>query len=865
MSYLSALSQKVAILTDTVNNFIKKIKKTDEFNQQTELDAASKIRVYINGESQYVTIQQIVDSAVLSKSDVGINGIVSGKIEYLGGLKYKSLNLVYRFNNVLYYSNGYLLTLNIGDANNPRIDVIYGDIDQDGQLFILEGTATVAPLKPVLEWAHQLELTFVNIPVNGTAPIGITEILAYNENAQEAGGEFDTSTNTPTTIDLANTDDFDSGTMSIKFINVGIVGVNFNSSVKRNGSDISFIKFRIKLIISLNNTLRLSLFVNGTLRVGDVYITHGNFNFDAYLLNVWQTVLIPGTAFRVDGVWENVQYDQLYLSNRKSGATFFVDSIIIQTGLNSQNTAQGHTHSNLPVLEEINQSMIDKLTALSNTTIAKHYADATAMMADQATQKIGNIYTADAAGGDPTVLIGSADYEYLGVANGLIADYRKLSEQESMDLAAPTLSIQDENGVEKFLLTFPDILQFEGFSYDVPNKRIVNSLLIIDTYYVDTVNGSDLTGSIGIYNKPFKTLDAVFALLQDSNQVFPTTPYIYIELISNGTYAINGKFNPTQVYLTNLEIRSELNVVLDWSANTNTVLAGNSSNGVGLRFIIPNGEMKFSQTVAQTFSRIYDLVLIVKKINSTTALNLFVINTNKFIKKVEIEELTLINNLFSYNNSSSIAANINIGAVIATIAKKAIVNGTGKVHIKIKGDITGVGSLILGGHRGTISVNDINTFAITQFTNSINECVITFNNTIITNTWEFSEWSCTNLTLKGEINDTSHAMTNSVLASANGIITFDNFKADFKTGKLTLYNNYTFNFINSFIKCSGELYDTKTYNGTILNLYRAVGLFALTPTYLCNSAGTSIINDYAGLKTNIPTLGANVTYNQKFI
>jgi hypothetical protein len=62
MSTLSQITQKLTTLTNAFNDFLSKVKKTNEFPQQTTLDPESLIRVFKNDESEHVTIQQILDS-----------------------------------------------------------------------------------------------------------------------------------------------------------------------------------------------------------------------------------------------------------------------------------------------------------------------------------------------------------------------------------------------------------------------------------------------------------------------------------------------------------------------------------------------------------------------------------------------------------------------------------------------------------------------------------------------------------------------------------------------------------------------------------------------------------------------------------
>ncbi len=361
MSELSVVKQKLADLTATVNNFIGKAKKTDQFTFQAALNADSKIRVFINGESQYITVQQIVESSVLSQYNYGINGIVSGTIEYTGGLSYKTNNLVYRFNNVLYYSNGFPLTSNPNASGTTRLDVFYGDSDLDGQLFILEG---VAGLEPSLEWGHQIKLLIAVIENLATAPLGVSNILWYGENLQEVGGEKNTSTPNPTFVTLDSIEQAFLGTKSVKIVNRN--HFDLNSTVKYLGSNLSNVFLKVWCKDSTNNSLRLQLWVNGTMRVGEIYVAHGTFNFDAFLINQWQTIIIPGTAFRVGGAWGNEEYDYMYVGNNKNGTTIFIDDVRIQQGTSAVLVPSTHTHSNYNVLEQITQTFINNCISAYN-------------------------------------------------------------------------------------------------------------------------------------------------------------------------------------------------------------------------------------------------------------------------------------------------------------------------------------------------------------------------------------------------------------------------------------------------------------------------------------------------------------------
>lgn len=76
------------------------------------------------------------------------------------------------------------------------------------------------------------------------------------------------------------------------------------------------------------------------------------------------------------------------------------------------------------------QQMSLFFAAASNSAIQNSYLTITLMLADQENQTSGNIQFVADASSDSTVSNGYAYYEYLGGSNGLLSDYRKLSEEE---------------------------------------------------------------------------------------------------------------------------------------------------------------------------------------------------------------------------------------------------------------------------------------------------------------------------------------------------------------------------------------------------------------------------------------------------
>jgi len=84
------------------------------------------------------------------------------------------------------------------------------------------------------------------------------------------------------------------------------------------------------------------------------------------------------------------------------------------------------------------------------SAIANRFATITTLLSNQDSQLDKAVYLVLDATIDPTVDSGFAYYEFLNNATGNLADYRKLGEQESLDVAkqVPTVTIDTGNTVD---------------------------------------------------------------------------------------------------------------------------------------------------------------------------------------------------------------------------------------------------------------------------------------------------------------------------------------------------------------------------------------------------------------------------------
>jgi len=174
---------------------------------------------------------------------------------------------------------------------------------------------------------------------------------------------------------------------------------------------------------------------------------------------------------------------------RDDTSTFTLD---LSNLLDNQTAAEVSVDSaafigNLAVTDDTLQKVAEKVDALvlgggGGSSVQNRYTTIALMISGQTNQTDKSIQFVSDATGDTSVTAGYAYYEYLGTILGTIADYRKLSEQESMNVSGggTTVTSLTVNGIntEEWELTSRDV----GVLFPVPCFRpiISNKVIAVD-------------------------------------------------------------------------------------------------------------------------------------------------------------------------------------------------------------------------------------------------------------------------------------------------------------------------------------------------------------------------------------------------
>jgi hypothetical protein len=233
------------------------------------------------------------------------------------------------------YSKTTPITLSPGDPNNPRIDVIA--VDVYGDIIVLEGTPSASPIKPQIDPLTQMEGTFINVAAGATSPTGASSSSVYDENLQEAGGEWDASTSAPGRVNLSSTATVKNGSKAIEATDLERFDrIEFINSVPVLVENIEQFTYSINFKPGIYDPDPIVVLVYGDRKDGSQFANYMWFNSEQHGLdrnkfNTWQTI-----SFTIpkDGVLLNI--NKIIIANgtrTEQQAGFFLDDVrLVTTG-----------------------------------------------------------------------------------------------------------------------------------------------------------------------------------------------------------------------------------------------------------------------------------------------------------------------------------------------------------------------------------------------------------------------------------------------------------------------------------------------------------------------------------------------------
>jgi len=393
--------------------------------------------------------------------------------------------------------------LTAADATLDRFDLFAINLTTD-QIEIIEGTPANPAVEPSYDPLVYLAANFVSIKAGATTPENVAATPIWTEGAEwlttGAGPDFD----------FANIESPASGTYAIKVVSplISSHALPFIPPAPVLWVDGMEISYKIKNITGGDYRWLIGgLKSNG--KAGSIWI-NPPLNYSSSSV-VYQplSVIIPAGL---------VTITKISLMANVDGLEYFLDDVRLVTG-SGNITAGGATTDYVDAKDAETlaaaNAYSDSLVIGGGAWKENEYPTITELLANQASQNVGKLQHVIDASIDATVTTGWATYELLGAKTGVLGDYRKLSEKESMDVAGNTTE-PPQVTVTTAVSFNTELASDGGYSQNGKNVLIKNGTNAINITVGATANGvysfqKEGTGAITFLASSGKTIRPVDA------------------------------------------------------------------------------------------------------------------------------------------------------------------------------------------------------------------------------------------------------------------------------------------------------------------------------------------------------------------
>lgn len=300
----------------------------------------------------YIGTAQDLDNDKLDKGDyTGDAGILDDRITTLEGaqgkenrftgksyalwsgtgLVYDVVYTSYYISDVLYPGGTVQRTLAASDPTNPRFDLI--KVDATG-VVVATGSPSASPEVPTADPNTELAISPVLVEAGATTPSGVSNEDVYKENA-----EWTAVSNNGTVNFNATANPF----QGTKHIDCGAFTngqyLKFTDNVLDQIADFDEIGILLNLKSTFSNSAKFSVrFYNGTTAISSIItIGSGSYNFDRTIINVYQVVIVPLSAF----TFTSSSFDRIDIVMVGANSLGFrMDNIILYKGSGSSSPEQ---------------------------------------------------------------------------------------------------------------------------------------------------------------------------------------------------------------------------------------------------------------------------------------------------------------------------------------------------------------------------------------------------------------------------------------------------------------------------------------------------------------------------------------------
>lgn len=493
-------------------------------------------------------------------------GIVTWKQDYV----YDVSAATYRINGIFYQSETSEITLSPADLTNDRIDVVV--VNTDGQVDVIEGTPSPAPVEPTIDPDFQVRLGIIIVEANTTQPTIVPQDWIYRENI-----EWTTSVLAGANADFNNTASPFAGTKSIFDAEMESRHVIiFSKGSFVDSTDYKALVLKMKSSPwGRQSSLGLRFYLSGSPVGKRVIIKNGSFGFDSSINN-YQHIAISLSDFNLTG-----NIDQLRIECLSSGESSWIRNLYIDDIQLQDSQVVGEPPVKALIIK-------DEGVNVSLDANEINFVGSAVNVTQTSPGKVDVTITAPAASNDWTILgnsgtdelinfVGTTDNEPLSIRTNNVRRFSIATGQARIDTFDPTVGSAPGGGfyVNAGNKTNPGLVTYPGANIAISGGHLgEGALSSLEGGYWNIAIGDESGDAITTgHNNTLLGFMAGNALTTASNNVLLGQQVARYSTVPFGTVGIGG-------FALENNIDGYVNVAVGGEAMRYTV-SGNDNVAVG--------------------------------------------------------------------------------------------------------------------------------------------------------------------------------------------------------------------------------------------------------------------------------------------
>lgn len=462
-------------------------------DESIPIGSITNLSQYLDDKADAAALEaHINDEEAHSGNESNADGILtgSGRVYWIENLDFGCPPIRYIIGGQQYRTEPSLFTLDNGDANHSRFDVVA--VDNNAELVILKGVPSANPQEPQVLFGEQLRVTAILVDANADTTTVYSKEVVYRENWLQPDEWSNDVINYDGQLDanevIFNDEDASEGFLAIRATAIKPkTYIRFHNDAEIPFAEVDSLSFDFKHFKGSYYRITINLY-NGNILTRSISISNGDYGLNLSAKGDYLKVNIPLSEFTQsskESGFDNITFNA---SNRKavvSLPSFNIDNVEFVTG--GEVSPGKDTFIGLVDTPKSYEGQAGKTVKVKSTEDGVEFVSISVLKIYEQGEVFDDIEN------DILRISGNVIYKLASnvpyTTNNIEAE--ATAGDWTIELAAPKagLEFKDADGITQFSGSFA---LFEGFGFDPATKTLINpSLRQLTGFYEGLEVGSN--------------------------------------------------------------------------------------------------------------------------------------------------------------------------------------------------------------------------------------------------------------------------------------------------------------------------------------------------------------------------------------